>query len=520
MKIKRILEQARKFDWKSLLKNLVKKVVARKKQIYKIVIAVALLALVSWPAAWLALGGNVNRYRWLFVFAILLLVAFFVVYRKKIGQKPEWGFVAVALICGSLLAFSQPRTFISWDDGIHYGNAEKLAASVVPHITKRPKKVESSFALEKQDKLDVEVDAAYNRSKKLLVFSLPKYQEVGYLPAAAALVLGKMLFLPSHLVFVLARWANLLVYAAVIFFAIRKLRSGKMIMVVVALFPTAIFLAVNYSYDWWVNAFTLLGLAYLFSALQQPEKKITKREMVIMLGAFLIGLGPKAIYFLLMLPLFLIKKQQFENVKQYKKFMWASALAVLIVLGSFMLPFVIGGPGKGDRRGGGEVNSTKQVQFVLSEPVAYAKILTNFAKDYVNPMNAGGFTTFFAYLGSFSGLSLILVVVALVTITDKNEFDRETSGWKMKALILGIYAVTVALICTALYVAFTAVKSPTIAGVQPRYLIPLIFPLLFMLGSSRVKNPFNKNWYNLAIFAAMSFVLLRGIWELVVSRYY
>ncbi len=60
----------------------------------------------------------------------------------------------------------------------------------------------------------------------------------------------------------------LLTYALTVYFAIRKLKSGKMIMSVIALFPTNIVLASNYSYDPWVTGFSLLGTAYFVSEMQ------------------------------------------------------------------------------------------------------------------------------------------------------------------------------------------------------------------------------------------------------------
>lgn len=459
-------------------------------------------------------------YQYLFYLSIAALVTFFILYRKKIGERPEIGFLAVALICGSLLSFSELKTYVSWDEQIHYKRAEKLAASVVPNMFFRPNSVDSSYSIEEQKKFDVQTDNQYKKPMTKSSTSGLSYSKIVYMPSAIMIALGNLLRLPFHIIFMLARWVNLLVYSAIVFAAIRKLKSGKMIMAVVALFPTSLFLASNYGYDWWVTAFTMLGLACVFSELQQPDKKITVQEMVIMVGAFVIGLGPKPIYFLLMAPLFLLKRSKFESPKQYKAFMWASALAVICVVSSFLLPFLISGSGGSDSRGGYDVNSTRQVHFMLSQPVTYTKILLNFIKDYSNPLNAEGFTNFFAYLGMTGGFWFILSTLTVVTVTDKNEYDKTISGWKMKLIMLAVYFATVALIASALYISFTPVASATIGGVQPRYLIPLVFPLLFVIGSNRVKNPFNKNIYNTVIFAIMAFVMLQGTWELIIRNYH
>jgi len=473
-----------------------------------------------------------NAYQRLFILAITALILVFIALRKKIGQNPELAFLAIALICGSLISIAEPKSpyYTSWDEHIHYRNADRISLKSI--IEKNVYDVylnirftPYSFSIKEQQQLDRQFDSNYASSDKKSKakpsrFSIIKYAEIGYIPSSIALALGRLLHLPYHIVFMFGRWINVLLYALVVFFAIRKLKSGKMIMSVVALFPTAIFLASNYNYDSWVTAFTLLGLAYLFSELQQPDKKITTREAVIMLGALVIGLGPKAIYFPLLFLVFLLKPAKFSSLRQYKKIILASILSILFVVGSFMLPFLISGPGRGDHRWSRDVNPVEQVKFILSEPFIYAKILSNFAKDYLDPLNASDFMTFFAYLGMAKGFWLILATLGIVTFTDKNEYDKQTAQLKTRLLVMGVFLATVILICTALFISFTAVGSATIAGVQPRYLIPLLFPLLFVISSSRIKNPINKNIYNSVIFCMMSFVLLQGIWDLIIKLHY
>jgi uncharacterized membrane protein len=495
-------------------------VLLKKAVILKITSSIIALVLISFLIEYFVFGSHFNQYRFLLILSISSLLSFFVAFRKKIGERPEVGFLMVALICGSLLLFSEPKDYVSWDEQIHYKNSEKLASNVVPNMEFRPNTIESSYSYEEQKKLDVLVDGQYKKPKvKSTTISLA-YDKLGYLPSAIAIAIGNLVHLPYHIVFNLGRWFNLLAYSLVVFLAIRKLKSGKMIMSVVALFPTAIFLASNYSYDPWLTAFTMLGLAYLFSELQQPEKKIATQEMVIMIGCFVIGLGPKAIYFPLMLLLYFMGRSKFDSLKKYKTYILATTFSILFVAGSFFLPFLLGGMNHSDNRGGQGVNSAQQIKFIVSQPLAYAGILKNFMKGYVNPLNAGGFVTFYAYLGMMKGLLLVLVMLALVTLTDKNEFDKQTKKWSLKLAVIGIYFSITVLISTALYVVFTPVGSPTINGVQPRYLIPLVFPLLFVIGSSKIKNPFNKSFYNALIFGIMAGVLLSGTWELIIRNYY
>jgi len=495
--------------------------IKKKSEILKIAAIISLLCLVAFLVEYFGFGRSFNQYRFLLILAIETLIAFFALMRSKIGEKPEIGFLAIALICGSLLSISEPKKFVNWDEQIHYKNAEKISLALLGGPS-RPNTTPASYSLAEQQKINVEIDNQYKKAKvKSRDFSeVFSYGKIAYFPSSLALMLGELLHLPYHVIFVLGRCINLAAYSLIVYFALRKLKTGKMIMAVVALFPTAIFLASNYNYDSWVTAFTMLGLAYFFAEIQEPEKKLTTKNAVIMLGAFLIGLGPKPIYFPLMFLLFLIPMKKFASSGQYKKFILATAFSIFFVVGSFLLPFLLGGSGGDDHRGGAGVNSAQQVHFIFSQPFAYAKTLSNFMVGYVNPLNAGGFVSFFAYLGMTKGFWLWLLLLALVVFLDRNQYDEKMSGWKMKLWMIGVYLATVSLICTALYVSFTPVASNTIAGVQPRYLIPLVFPLLIVVANSRFRNPFNKNFFNSLIFATASALLLFGIWDLTIRFYH
>jgi uncharacterized membrane protein len=472
-----------------------------------------------------------NLYHFWFIFSVGLLIFIFVFLRKIIGQKPEFLFLAVALIGGSLISLSETKSFVSWDEQIHYKNADELSfkgiiKKDVKDIFSTTNSLPFSYSLEDQEAINKNFDNNYKKengtekTKKLIPISLDFYNKIGYIPSSLALATGRLINLPYHITFAFGRWINILLFSLIVFFAIRKLKSGKMLMAVIALFPTSIFLASNYNYDSWLTAFTMLGLAYLFSALQQPEKKIETKDICIMAGAFVIGLGPKAIYFPLLFLLFLLKPSKFKSLKHYRRFKWAVIFSILFVVSTFLLPFVVSGP-KGDIRGGAAVNATEQVKFILHEPLAYAKILLNFSGQYISPKNAHGFITSFAYLGETKGFVLILLLLLTVTFTDRNEYDRKMLNVKSRFSLIGVYLVTVALICTALYISFTVLKSPTIVGVQARYLIPLIFPLLFGIGNVfRIQNKINKSIYNSIIFGIISFVLLQGIWDLIIRKYY
>lgn len=87
------------------------------------------------------------------------------------------------------------------------------------------------------------------------------------------------------------------------------------------------------------------------------------------------------------------------------------------------------------------------------------------------------------------------------------------------AAVYGTLFVTIALAATSLYVSFTSVASNTDAGMQPRYILPILFPALLLLGSSRVQNRMNRSWYNGLLFGVIGMVVFSGILYNCVALY-
>ncbi|MCL1799554.1 MAG: DUF2142 domain-containing protein [Eggerthellaceae bacterium] len=485
-------------------------------------------------------GTWYNPYWMGFFFICGFLAAAFFVFRHDIRTKPENLFLVIVLsvTCFSSLALDVNRT--SWDDGIHFRHVlewstpgHEIALSVseaeLAGLSRPPDYRYSELAelygfSAGLDKKDAITSGVIVRDS---IRSL--YQRVGHLPASLVYTVLSMLSIPFSLKYVLARLANALLYSLVTYFGMRQLRSGKMLFGVIALLPTAVFLASNYSYDYWVNAFMLFGGACLVRELQTPDDPVTPKRAALLLGSFVLAFGPKAIYFPLILLCLLIPKAKFATTSASKLFR-ASVISIsLLVAISFIVPYLfVNGPGTGDMRGGSAVNATEQVNFILSNPFEYAKILFSFlATDYYSFFGSKDFITHHAYLGHSSWILWILALglLGLTALTDKSESDKAVCTGKARALTLSLNLVTVTLITTALYIEINAVGSKVIDYVQPRYLIPLLFCTLVFLGSHRLAWPrrldsSRKTAYNALVLGIMAAILLIGLWQVYIGRLY
>ena len=495
-------------------------------------LALAIAVLLRFVTGLIGLEGNL--YRDGFIFALAFSAFSFFVFRKQLGTKPENVFLCCVLTFTCFSSISYSVNEVSWDLDSHYrfmlewsdlDRTEELSNADVAIIIRTESVVNTS--IEAIDDRIEELDAlASERADNAQVVHgswRDLYKRISSLPASFIYFVLTCLGMSFSVKFVAARLIYAIVYALVLYVGMRRLKSGKMIFAAVALYPTMLFIASTYSYDYWVNAFVMTGLAYLVGTLQRPGEKVTLREAVLMVGAFVIGLGPKAIYFPMILLCLLVPKSKFASARQSRFFRAAVLGATLFVLASFAVPyFLVSGPGIGDTRGGSGVNSTEQIKFILANPVEYAGICLSFLGQYLSLLESQGYIIYYAYLGFCSPViwMAILLLTAFVTVTDKSSCDKTVNAWRQRVLVVVVSFVTLVLVATSLYVSFTSVASPTVAGCQPRYILPLLFAFLVFIGPRAWRWSIAERWlpvYNGLIVASMVAFNYVGLWQVYIG---
>ena len=503
--------------------------------------------------------------------------------QKTLKEQPEILSVLVLLLIGTVYAASLPaEVFVSWDEETHYSRTLALANCIDGKMSVVDKNLIMKIGL-KQDWRQIE---EFCREQAFLEqiwrmggvtaitgTNLEKLWTICYLPSAIGVKLATLLQLPHRFIFYAGGYANLLVYAAAVFFGMRKLKSGKMIVAVVAMLPTPLFLAVRYGYDIWLISGFLLGTCYFIGSMQS-QTPISKKEALITLGAFFVASFAKAVYFPVLSLLWLIPKQRFENPewsRSYRCMICASMamLAAGMVLSIGVLPFIWIAVyvlargicwvalkfnrrnrilisiavvffsialvvvlvyryvpsllGIGDLRGG-DVNAEQQFIRILQDPLGYIKLVGEFLiTKYFSYSSAQGWVVnvgFLAYVGISSLRLLPVLLLTVVAITDKNEWDTYPRVGMVKAMAFVLIIITAAMVATTMYIDFTPLGEQDIAGCQPRYLLPF-FPLFFMVaGSPKITNRWNRKRYHAVILATSSFIAVWAIVQLVLSQYH
>lgn len=459
-----------------------------------IILAVAFV--VAFGLEWLLHGKT--DWNWIyFLWACLFGVAGVGVHKCLKGNNytPEGLFVLVALTVGGVLTLSLPIcTSIAYDDETHYGMVASFSHLSVDSKTNADHYMAERLYLEQYDLEDYkkiwrELNGLYYGEENIYAQSVRDYSgfpynRLAYFPAALAHATGRMLHLPFTVIFIMGRLANLLTYTVIVYYGLKRMQSGKYMLLSVALVPICMYQASNYTYDYWLNAWMFYGVTCVFGILQQKEK-VSNWQLGTMVAGFAIGVSPKAVYVPLLLLVCLLPKKVFVSVRQRRGFYMAVGLVTLAILGTFLIPFLSYGPGVGDLRGGENVNATLQVKYIFEHPWQYTKILLHFLfGEYLTIGNIAWNTNRMGYMDDSIFGAICLLFMALAMCLDSSE--KKQWGWKSRSFIFLLLFGTVSVVATVLYISYTEVASPMIVGCQGRYMIPFLFPAIYAFGHHKV----------------------------------
>ena len=152
-----------------------------------------------------------------------------------------------------MLCFLSPLyTGISWDDETHYIRSVQVfsnltQADIVMQHYAYQNPLKFSFSVDVWGERSAYLNDLYQNSQfaymnaNTSIESLDVYRRMGYYLPGAVIFLGRLLRLPFVSVFLLGKTSILLCYVALVRVAIKRLKTGKMILATIALFPTGVF---------------------------------------------------------------------------------------------------------------------------------------------------------------------------------------------------------------------------------------------------------------------------------------
>lgn len=452
---------------------------------------------------------NISISRLMFSMFVTFLILFLVIsWKSEKVLQLEKIFLIIILGIGSISIFSMPSHKVGFDEEIHFWRAYSMGDVLTgkeeiqypagieelttTSLSNWPYHLQESEEEMKEENAYRNIMGSYKKENSEVNWITTKNSNralytVSYIFPWLMIKLGMLLNVPFVVLFQMGRMGNLIFYAAVIYFAISHIKTGKRILFMLALMPTAVMSAITYSYDAWVNAFSFLGFAYLSEEWLNSERKISYKNCAIFIGAFILAGLPKAVYIPLLLVALLFPGSKFRNKKEKIIFKLCISAAFLMMMGTFMLP-AISNPTQlqGDSRGGA-TDGGGQLAFIFSHPLYYSKLLLTSIKDTFFSFTIG--LEGLARMGHFSkqaNASLIMIVMVYVVLTDCKKDEKHLPWWgKAATLLVGVGVLC--LIWTALYISFTPVGLNKINGVHGRYYLPVTIWILWILRNKRIQ---------------------------------
>ena len=470
---------------------------------------------------------NTFSFNWIrFICILLVCISLTIIYllRKSLSKKLELFFVIISLCVGLMLIIVIPSTTsISWDDKTHFNTAYTMFDDNICYTDSYyyatmnrgltwsiPESYEEHLLLNEYLNSNNKCNKNDEFKNQNSVISISDY---AYVPSGLVIKLCKVLNVPFSLMFKLGKLITLLIYTFVGYITIKNAKIGKKLLFVILLLPTNLFLATQYSKDAYITPFLALGVS-TFINICVANDKVNLKSIMIMVLSILFASGAKMVYIPLLLLLLFIPKNKFKNNKQSLLVKTIIILLLLICMKVFLLPNIsVGGSINYDINGVNR-SSGGQVANILEQPVSFARVFVSafvsFTSTYFVRVEA--LANFHSYKVLTPAIYYLLLFVFLFVI-----FTGENSKYKIptkiKLILLILSTLIICFIMGSMYLYYSSVGSITVDGVQPRYFLPLFYPVLLLFNNSIVKVKISENKYNIILILSLMFISIYYIFD-------
>jgi uncharacterized membrane protein len=309
------------------------------------------------------------------------------------------------------------------------------------------------------------------------------YSPTLYIPQAIGISIGRLCGLSAMGMMYSGRMLNLLFWIGLCYTAIRTVPVFNWAFLLVALLPMNLALAASLSGDATTNASALLLVALILRLTLVDNGQVNPWIKGVIVGLCIFLSLAKQAYFPLTGLVILIPSSRFVRLRNkwlYCGFCIGISLAAALLWSEttkgLFVTFIRG-------------NLPEQVDFLFGNPWAFPKIAIDSIGDQWNECS-------FAWIGVLGFLDTWLpkwiywsypFVLILAALLDKGRANR--LGWLQKIWIVCIVIQVYLLIDLSLYLIWTPPGADTIHGVQGRYFLPLVMPVLLILYNHGLKLP-------------------------------
>lgn len=435
--------------------------------------------------------------KWYWIVCAVIIVGFlafaFVAFVKKC--KLEYIYLTLGLTFGMVFVLSLPP-YTAPDEGTHISTTY---AFVSEFLGEDPIFDEANHVISRGTDGDIGGEAQVSLVKFHDLYEAVKYPSgdlerdfarggkldvpfTCYLPQILGVLLGVLLKFSGFWTLYLGKVFAMLFFTICIFFSIKLIPWGKMVIMTVALLPMSMELASSFSYDCVLNALCILFISYTLHLICKKDK-VTWKDFLF-LGIIICVIAPcKMFYFLIAGMLYLIPKEKYKSKKTYWMMNTGILVAGLTVLIIMRFQFLTSHVGGATPSAIEDATVNYSIATILGDIPHSISVLFNTAiiksEFYYNSMWGNQLGSLQVYIPTFVITSFVLVLFTAGVCTTREERVIYEPDAKFRLVNLGLSLLMFLGILAALWIGWTPVTYGVIEGVQGRYFLPFL-PMIFL----------------------------------------
>lgn len=304
-------------------------------------------------------------------------------------------------------------------------------------------------------------------------YRIAAYSPINYLPQVVSITIARMVTSNSMVHLYLARLANIATCMFLLYIAIKITPYGKNLLFLLSFIPIAVEGFATISADGMIIAASFLWIAYLLKLREEREKKLRKKEFILLsILAVVIALS-KTIYIVLLPLLCFIPNEKFSSKKVKIGFIiMICFISAILDMGWYII---------GVQKDTLFVESGNDpIGSLISHPIGYLeKCLYTMAVNlprYIEEAFGGKLEWSEKITVPFFP---ILLGISSILLSTTGEKEIIWKNWE-KILLTIVIISAIFLIFTSMYISWSKTEIITIEGIQGRYFLP-IMPLIFLL---------------------------------------
>ena len=320
-----------------------------------------------------------------------------------------------------------------------------------------------------------------NLSSYISGFAFEQNPFYGYLPQAFGILIAKFLDLNVIWILWLGRICNLICYAGLVSYAIKKVNCLKIPLLAVACIPITIYQAASVSIDSLILGLGILVVAYFINLCTSKENSIEEKQIIVFsILCLLMGLC-KLPYLAFIFLLLFVPKEKYSNKKMGIVIFSCIFLVALIGLAysSYSTPTLM----HSWRARYNFINPGQQLNFILNNPLFVLDFLHQIFTSDLSFL-AKGFFSFYSgnnnsphYVDNYPFITILIQIfltIILFTYPENIKFDLKTRAGTFSIVLLVYIGTCFVQLLTWAYVGKLEL------GTSIRYFIPLLalFPVI------------------------------------------